>query len=103
MGREKGINTFQLACQEFERRHAWNRWLTRVTVDLPWRRPAVFGLFLAALVADRVGLEQGASFALSAIFNVQYWQGASDELGGRAPVWSAVAEPSRVRALLGRA
>ena len=51
------------------------------------------GLFLAAVVADRIGLEQGASFALSAIFNVQYWQGASDELGGPAPVWSAVDEP----------
>jgi hypothetical protein len=48
-------------------------------------------------------LEQGAAFALSAIFNLQYWQGASDELGGPTPVWSAVAEPSRVWALLGRA
>ena len=55
------------------------------------------------MLADRIGLEEAASFALSAIFNVQYWQGASDELGGPAPVWSAVDEPSRVRALLGRA
>jgi GT2 family glycosyltransferase len=103
MGREKGINTFELACWEFERRHAWSRKLTRACVGRPWRKPAAAGLFLAASVADKVGLENGASFALSAIFNLQYWQGASDELGGPAPVWSAVDEPSRVWALLGRA
>jgi glycosyltransferase involved in cell wall biosynthesis len=103
MGREKGINTFEFACQEFERRHALSQRLTRLCVGRPWRRLAVAGLFLAAMVADRIGLESGGSFALSAIFSLQYWQGASDELGGPAPVWSAVAEPSRVRALLGRA
>jgi glycosyltransferase involved in cell wall biosynthesis len=103
MGREKGINTFELACWEFERRHAWSRRLTRACVGRFWRRPAIAGLFVAATVADRIGLEQGAAFALSAIFNLQYWQGASDELGGPTPVWSAVAEPSRVWALLGRA
>jgi glycosyltransferase involved in cell wall biosynthesis len=103
MGREKGINTFELACEEFERRHAWSRRLTRTCVGRPWREPAIMSLFLAATLADRIGLEQAASFALSAIFNVQYWQGASDELGGPDPVWSAVDEPSRVWALLGRA
>jgi glycosyltransferase involved in cell wall biosynthesis len=103
MGREKGINTFELACWEFERRHAWSRKMTRACVGRPWRRLALAGLFVAATTADRIGLEQGAAFALSAIFNIQYWQGASDELGGPSPVWSAVAEPSRVWALLGRA
>ena len=103
MGREKGINTFELACWEFERRHVWSRRLTRACVGRFWRGPAVTGLFLAAMLADKIGLEEAAAFALSAIFNLQYWQGASDELGGPAPVWSAVAEPSRVPALLGRA
>jgi glycosyltransferase involved in cell wall biosynthesis len=103
MGREKGINTFELACWEFERRHVWSRRLTRACVGRSWRGPAVVGLFLVAMVADRIGLDEAASFALSAIFNLQYWQGASDELGGPAPVWRAVAEPARVPALLGRA
>jgi len=103
MGREKGINTFELACWEFERRHAWSRRLTRACVGRPWRRLAIAGLYVAATLADRIGQEQGAAFALSAIFNLQYWQGASDELGGPAPIWSAVEEPSRVWALLGRA
>jgi len=103
MGREKGITTFEIACHEFERRHVWNRRLSRACVGRFWRRPAMFGLFVAALVADAIGLETAASFALSAIFNLQYWQGASDELGGPAPVWQAVAEPAGVRALLSRA
>jgi glycosyltransferase involved in cell wall biosynthesis len=103
MGREKGINTFELACHEFVRRHAWNRWLTRACVGQIWRRPAMLSLFLAAVAADTIGLDNAAAFALSAIFNLQYWQGASDELGGPAPVWNAVAEPSRVPVLLGRA
>jgi len=103
MSREKGINTFEIACYEFERRHVWNRRLARACVGRFWRRPATLGLFLAAVTADAIGLDNAASFALSAIFNLQYWQGASDELGGPSPVWNAVAEPSRVAALLGRA
>jgi GT2 family glycosyltransferase len=103
MGREKGINTFEIACYEFERRHVWNQRLARACVGRFWRRPAVLGLFLAAVAADAIGLDNVASFALSAIFNLQYWQGASDELGGPVPVWNAVAEPARVPALLGRA
>lgn len=100
MGREKGINTFELACSEFERRHVLSQRLTRACVGRPWRRAATRALFLAAVVTDRVGLEDAASFALSAIFNVEYWQGAADELGGTAAVWRAVAEPLRARVLL---
>jgi hypothetical protein len=58
------------------------------------------GLVLAAVTADALKLDNVASFALSAIFNLQYWQGASDELGGPEPVWNAVAEPSRVTTML---
>lgn len=102
MGREKGINTFELACREFSRRHPWNRWLTRATVGRPGRRAVMLGLFLAAVAADRAGLERLATFALSAIFSQQYWQGASDELGGTGPVWRAVAEPALARVVVGR-
>lgn len=103
MGREKGINTFELACGEFEGRHTLSQRLTRACVGRPWRHLATKALFLAAVVADRVGLEHAASLALSAIFNVEYWQGAADELGGAAAVWRAIDEPSHVRAMLGRA
>jgi glycosyltransferase involved in cell wall biosynthesis len=103
MGRDKGINTFELACSEFERRHALSQRLTRACVGRPWRHLATKALSLAAVVTDRIGLENVASFALSAIFNVEYWQGAADELGSTAAIWRAIDEPSRVWALLGRA
>lgn len=103
MGREKGINTFELACHEFGGRHALSQRLTRLCVGRPWRPLVTGALFAAAVVADRAGQEDVASFALSAIFNIEYWQGAADELGGVAVVWRAVAQPSLVRALLHRA
>ncbi|MGE3907851.1 MAG: glycosyltransferase family 2 protein [Chloroflexota bacterium] len=102
MGREKGINTFQLTCLEFGRRHAWNRWLTRACVGRVWRQPITAGLFLTAVIADWLGLATSASGALSAIFNLQYWQGASDELGGPQAVWAAVDQPELAAALVHR-
>jgi glycosyltransferase involved in cell wall biosynthesis len=102
MGREKGIDTFQLACIEFERRNIWSRRLTRGAVGKPWRRPVAAVLAAAAIVADWLGQERVASFALSGIFNLQYWQGASDELGGPAAVWAAVETPELAAALVRR-
>jgi GT2 family glycosyltransferase len=102
MGREKGIDTFQLACIEFEQRNVWSRLLTRGSVGKPWRRPVAALLAAAAIVADWIGQEQVASFALSGIFNLQYWQGASDELGGSHAVWSAVKTPALAAALVRR-
>jgi GT2 family glycosyltransferase len=102
MGREKGIETFQLACMEFERRNVWSQRLTRGSVGKPWRQPISMALAAAAIVADWVGQDQVASFALSGIFNLQYWQGASDELGGPHAVWSAVERPEIASVLVRR-
>jgi glycosyltransferase involved in cell wall biosynthesis len=102
MGREKGINTFQLACAEFERRNIWSQRLTRGSVGKPWRRPVGAALAATAIVADWLRQDQVASFALSGIFNLQYWQGASDELGGPGAVWSAVETPELAAALVRR-
>lgn len=102
MGREKGINTFQIACSEFERRNIWSRRLTRGSVGKPWRRPVAAALAAAAIIADWLGQDEVASFALSGIFNLQYWQGASDELGGPRVVWSAVEQPELAAALVRR-
>jgi GT2 family glycosyltransferase len=102
MGREKGINTFQLACAEFERRNVWSQRLTRGSVGKPWRRPVAATLAAAAIVADWLRQDEIASFALSGIFNLQYWQGASDELGGPRAVWSAVEQPELAAALVRR-
>ena len=42
---------------------------------------------LGVRLADSIGTHRGASAGLSGIFNLLYWQGVSDELGGRAAFW----------------
>jgi glycosyltransferase involved in cell wall biosynthesis len=91
MEREKAIPAFALACREFHHRRAINRWLTRACVGRSLiRDAALFGLSTAVLAGDRLGVRRVTSFALSSIFNVRYWQGASDELGGSMRLWSAI-------------
>jgi glycosyltransferase involved in cell wall biosynthesis len=102
MEREKGIGTFQIACRELARRHVLNRRLAYLCVGRPWLRPTIWSLFLASSAAVWIGQEQVASFALSAIFNLQYWQGASDELGGPNIVWTALRQPAVAAALIRR-
>jgi hypothetical protein len=48
--------------------------------------------------AARVGARRTASRALSGIFNVLYWQGVCDELGGRRILWQSVAGHTPVAA-----
>ena len=44
------------------------------------------------MCSDSIGAHSVARLALSGIFNLLYWQGASDEFGGPQPVWRTVAE-----------
>jgi len=85
MDRDKHHGTLRAAGDDFHRRHWLGRLLARVAVGRP---PLVHGavlvLSLSALAADRLGARRYASAALSGIFNLLYWQGVSDELGGRA-------------------
>ncbi len=92
MHRDKGHQALSLACREFHRRHALNRFIARVCVG----RPLTFGAATLALrglvrATDVVGLRGVASSALSALFNLLYWQGVTDELGGRDVMWRSVA------------
>src|SRR5262245_50877569 len=85
MGRDKHYDTLSSAAHDFSRRH----WLGRCLARLAAGRPrlvatAVLVLRASALVADRVGAARSASAALSGLFNLLYWHGVSDELGGRA-------------------
>ena len=94
MEREKGLLTLQQAAYEFHSRNRLNQRLARFCVGHPVRRRAVVaGLAAAAIVADALRQERAASLALSGIFNVLYWQGVSDELGGPPAVWRVVARP----------
>jgi GT2 family glycosyltransferase len=92
MEREKAIPVFGLACAEFHNRRAVNRWLARLCVGRPLLRDAVLlALALTVHASERTRSDRLASFALSSIFNVRYWQGASDELGGTSRLWKAIA------------
>jgi GT2 family glycosyltransferase len=91
MEREKAIPAFALACRELHHRRAVNRWLTRLCIGrAPIRDVVLFGLSLAVLTAPRLVGRRVTSFALSSIFNIRYWQGASDELGGRQRLLAAI-------------
>jgi glycosyltransferase involved in cell wall biosynthesis len=93
MYRDKGHEALWCAVDEFQRRNVLTRWLARSCVGHPtFVRTAVAGLRTVAAAADRLRTRRIARLALSGIFNLWYWQGVSDELGGPEPVWRTVAE-----------
>jgi GT2 family glycosyltransferase len=92
MHRDRGHEALPCALVEFRQRHALNRLLARACVG---RRvlvdTAVLALRGVAQAADLLGAGRPAAFALSGIFNLLYWQGVSDELGGPQVVWRSMA------------
>jgi hypothetical protein len=92
MARDKGHESFGCATQEFHYRHPLNRLVVRACLGRPaLMRAAIGALRGAVYVAERVGAEKPAVLALSGIFNLLYWQGVADELGGPEHVWRSVA------------
>lgn len=88
MDRDKGHEALGLAFLEFQKRHPLNRTLAHWCVG----RPVAFATLTLALRAivragDQVGERRFTDRALSALFNLLYWQGVSDALGGRDEVW----------------
>jgi len=53
--------------------------------------PVTLGLRALVHVGDALHERRVARAALSALFNLLYWQGVADGLGSRAEVWRAVA------------
>ena len=92
MHRDKGHRALGHALEEFHRRNVLTRMVTRACVGHPARERVVTSA-LAAVVsgADALRLGRLGGPALSAIFNVRYWEGVSDAIGGPAVVWDAVA------------
>jgi GT2 family glycosyltransferase len=93
MHRDKGHQALELAYLEFHRRHVLNRRLARVCVGR--RFPfAATTLALRGVVhaADAFGANAATQSALSALFNLLYWQGVNDEIGGRTELWRSVAD-----------
>ncbi len=74
-------------------RHPLIRVLTRLCLDRPrLSRTAMAALALAARAGDRLGREAVPRHAYSGIFNLRYYQGMADELGGATSscqVWPA--------------
>lgn len=92
MQRDKGQPTLDQATREFHARHTLNRIMLRVCAG---RRPLVNRMvpLLGVLVrlAGRFGAPRITRNALSAIFNLLYWQGVCDELGDRGAMWRSIA------------
>jgi hypothetical protein len=88
---EKGHETLELATEEFHSRHPANRMLARLCVGRPRAMRAVVTVLRGvAAAADRVGARHRATLALSGVFNLLYWAGVCDELGGAELVWRRV-------------
>jgi GT2 family glycosyltransferase len=92
MTRDKGHEALTCATREFHTRHPLSRLLVRCCLG----RPPLCRLLLFALpgviaATERLGLEALAACCLSSAFGLLYWQGASDELGGRDRVWTRLA------------
>jgi GT2 family glycosyltransferase len=95
MEREKNLPQFQAATGEFRHRNSLARRLIRVCVGRPLLyQSAVGALSLIVRAADNSRFEKVASFALSALFGLLYWQGVADELGGSDRAWARVAAVS---------
>jgi GT2 family glycosyltransferase len=70
--------------EEFKHRNAFIRGLTQMCLDRPSQsRAAILGLKQAALVSHRLGLYKLSNMAFSGIFNLRYYQGIADKVGGR--------------------
>jgi GT2 family glycosyltransferase len=91
MHQQKGHEALACAVEEFHSRHVLTRALARACVGHRWLvQLAVATLRGTAVVADRVGAGGAARLALGGIFNVLYWQGVSDEMGGPRQVWRSI-------------
>lgn len=98
MQREKGHPTLDQAYREFHGRHVLNRLVALVCVGRPPLLRAVVTLLkAAALSADRIHAPRAASAALSAVFNLLYWQGVTDATASRRPAWPAAPSGAAAR------
>jgi GT2 family glycosyltransferase len=83
-GREQQVDLIGFVRREFAQRNRLTRWLVWTLLDRP--RASAVALVLMpkiALVAHRLLGERGSRPIYSAIFNLRYYQGVADELGGR--------------------
>jgi len=94
MHRDKGQAwLLPTVAQEYHGRHAVNRALVRLCLGRAGRKEAAVRLLSRlALLGDRLGLPAVPRYAYSGIFNLLYYQGLTDELGGPAAFWDLIRE-----------
>ena len=74
--------------RESKERHPFVRGLVWLCLDRPFfSKTSIVGLKMVGKLSRSLGL-----FAYSGIFNLRYYQGIADELGGRSAFYKAVAE-----------
>ncbi len=105
-GREEGQDpTLRRVRAEFAGRHVVIRTLAVAAVSVPrLERGSTPTLRALALGADRLGLRRVAGYALSALFNTEYFCAMAGELGGPEEfrrVVVGLGRPSRGRAVAG--
>ncbi|MBK9940425.1 MAG: exopolysaccharide biosynthesis glycosyltransferase EpsD [Kouleothrix sp.] len=77
--------------EEFQLRHTLIRWLIRLCLDRKsLSGGAVAWLRLIGQESDRFGIERLVEIAHSGMFNLRYYQGIADELGGRKQFFAQV-------------
>lgn len=83
-GRDKGHQWLLSELrQEFQKRNPLVQLLTQMCIDrAPLQRVMLALLRVAATNTERLGFEQLTNHAYSALFNLCYYQGLSDEIGG---------------------
>jgi len=76
---------------EFHKRNPLVRALVRVCLDRPFLGSSATAVLRAVLhVSERIRQERASSLACSGIYNLRYFQGICDQLGGRTAFYEAV-------------
>jgi peptidoglycan/LPS O-acetylase OafA/YrhL len=97
MTRDKGHEALRFALREFHGRNPLNRTLSWLVTGRPLLINSAVGVLgLAVRAGSALGAKRATSRALSAIFNLLYWQGVCDELGGRAVLHRSIAAATPV-------
>jgi GT2 family glycosyltransferase len=92
MTRDKGHEALKFSLREFHGRNPLNKALSFLVTGRPLLvNPVVALLRLTVQAGTLVRARRATSRALSGIFNLLYWQGVCDELGGRRMLERSIA------------
>jgi GT2 family glycosyltransferase len=77
--------------EEFTTRNVLTRALVHACIDRPWVTQLVLeGLQYLGIVSHHIGARAVAQAIYSAIFNLRYYQGLADELGGKTKLFAGM-------------